>query len=628
MPDPAVSTLFGVPGWVFLGLATALAVSLFWIKVQDFVTLLTEARPEYRGDQLMRRFKMFVTNVLGQKRLLDDTLIGTAHLYVFWAFVLYAITFLWNLARGFAPLLPVPYPDEIRVVRLFLAGFAVIGLAGIAIAAFRRYAFPPARLERSRDAGVILVLISVVLVSSLVSIRMRSHDAGVAVAAWWVHMLTVLGFLAYLPYSKHLHLLAAPLSVFLTSFSPSKLPPPSEGAARREEFTWRELLGGLACAECGRCDRACPSFAAGEAVSPRDLMRSVRTMLREKDRGHALLGDLVPAAQVWACSTCASCMERCPAFNEHIPLIIEMRRLLVANGEIDETLKKALTNLNRYGNSLGQPARARSKWTDGLDFEIADARKQPVEYLWFVGDYASYDPRAIPATQAAARVLHRAKVDFGILYDAERNSGNDVRRTGEEGLFDILLEKNRGALAQAHFERIVTTDPHTYHALKNEYQLDRRIEVLHLSELLVRVLRAGRLPLTRELEKRVTYHDPCYLGRYNGVYDAPRRVLRELGVELVEMPRHHDSSYCCGAGGGRIWMEDAVAGAERPAENRVREAARTDHISTLIATCPKDLVMFRDALKSTRLEGSLEVKDLAELVDEASCLSGRAHAAA
>jgi Fe-S oxidoreductase len=467
------------------------------------------------------------------------------------------------------------------------------------------------------------MLITLVLASSLLSIRMRSSNPSVAIGAWWVHMLTVLGFLAYLPYSKHMHLLAAPFSVWFTSFSPSRLPPPSEGAAKRDEFTWRELLGGLACAECGRCDRACPSFAAGEAASPRDLMRSVGRMMRERDNGHALLGSRVSAAQVWACSTCASCMERCPSFNEHIPVIVEMRRRLVANGEVDEKLKTALTNLNRYGNSLGMSARARTKWTDGLGFKIPDARKQPVEYLWFVGDYASYDSRAIPATQAAARVFHRAKVDFGILYEGERNSGNDVRRTGEEGLFEFLSEKNRAAFSQAHFERILTTDPHTYHALKNEYRLDGRIEVLHSSELLAQLLCAGRLPLPHELDGSVTYHDPCYLGRYNGVYDAPRRTLRELGLELVEMPRHRDRSYCCGAGGGRIWMADTVTGVERAAENRVREAAHTDHVSTLVASCPKDLVMFQDAVKATRLENQIAVKDLAELVDEASCAAGR-----
>jgi Fe-S oxidoreductase len=304
--------------------------------------------------------------------------------------------------------------------------------------------------------------------------------------------------------------------------------------------------------------------------------------------------------------------------NEHIPLIIRMRRSLVARGEVDARLQDALTAIARYGNGFGQSPKMRTRWTQGLSIPIKDLRKEPAQYLWFVGDYASYDPAAREATRAMARLLHRAGVDFGILYDAEHNSGNDVRRVGEEGLFEMLVEKNLATLRRCQFQKILTTDPHSYNTLKNEYpDFGASWPVVHYTELLDDLVREGRLSPTRRLAAPVTYHDPCYLGRYNGVYDAPRRVLRALGVELVEMRRSREMAYCCGAGGGRIWMEETPGARERPAESRVREAAGLDGVDTMVVACPKELAMFRDALKTTGLEGRLLVRDMAEIVEDA-----------
>jgi Fe-S oxidoreductase len=277
-----------------------------------------------------------------------------------------------------------------------------------------------------------------------------------------------------------------------------------------------------------------------------------------------------------------------------------------------------LANVTRYGNSFGKSDRTRPRWTQSLDFKIKDARKEPVEFLWFVGDYASFDPRVEEITRTTAKVFRQAGLDFGILYEGERNAGNDVRRVGEEGLFEMLREKNLNTLGKAQFKNIVTTDPHTYNALKHEYDFNGRgAAVLHYTEVLHQLAGQGRLPLRRNVSRRVTYHDPCYLGRYNQIYDAPRRTLQALGAELIEMPRTRNRSYCCGAGGGRIWMEDTPGVKERPAESRVREAAALRDVSTLVVTCPKDIAMFRDALKTTGHEGRLVVNDLAELVWEA-----------
>jgi Fe-S oxidoreductase len=627
MLDPAATTSFGVPGYVYLWVLTLLSCSLFGRQVLRYINVLREARGECRWDYPGRRVKLFVVNVLGQRRLLAEPVAGAAHLVIFWAFVLFALSFAWNLLRGLFPFLPIPWADETRGIALALDAFAVLGLVALAVVSVRRYIFTPPHLERSADATVILALIALVLTSFLAEQLLKVRAPRISLAFWWVHVVTVLGFLAYLPYSKHLHLLAAPFGVFFASLGPDGMPAASEGAAVRRDFTWRQLFSGLACAECGRCDRVCPSVGSGYALSPKVLMRQVKDAVRTSNGCHgtvSLLGDRVKPEEVWACTTCYACMERCPVFNEHLPVLMEMRRYLVLQGQVEPRVQETLSHLARYGNSFGASPRARAKWTQDLGFRIRDARKEPVEYLWFVGDYASYDPRIIPATRSMACVLESAGVNFGILYEGEQNAGNDLRRIGEEGLFEMLSEKNQKSLASARFRQIVTTDPHTYNVLKNEYgAIARDRRVIHSTELLAQLFRAGKLPVRHSFRQTVTYHDPCYLGRYNEVLEPPRRVLGEVGAKLLELPRNRKNSYCCGAGGGRIWMEDTGGIKERPAENRVREAASLQGVHTLVVACPKDLVMFQDAIKTTGLERRLAVKELSELVAEAMGLTER-----
>jgi len=456
---------------------------------------------------------------------------------------------------------------------------------------------------------------------------------------WWMHVVIFLFFLGYLPHSKHLHLLAAPFSAFFSQLGPTgRLPAPVGekarlGAERLEEFTWRQLLSAFACAECGRCERVCPSFQVGEPCSPRQLIHNLKEQLLHYgpallSKGHAtadggeptLLGGLISAQELWSCTTCMACAERCPVMNEHISIMVDLRRRLVERGEVDTKLEEALRNLARYGNSFGQSDRKRALWTQGLDFKPKDARKEPVEWLWYLGEYACYHPALQGITRSLARVLHSAGVDYGILFEGERNSGNDARRVGEEGLFELLRDKNTATLQKAQFKNLFSTDPHVYNTLKNEYpDLNHgRHSIHHYTELLAELLQGGRVKVTQKLPYRVTYHDPCYLGRYNGVYAAPRRVLRALGVKLVEMPRSRANSLCCGGGGGRVWMDEIGEVHSRPSENRVREAAALKDVQCLVVACPKDYVMFSDALKTTGLEGRLAVKDLTELVAEAT----------
>jgi Fe-S oxidoreductase len=405
------------------------------------------------------------------------------------------------------------------------------------------------------------------------------------------------------------------------------------GVRTVRDYTWRQLLQVEACTWCGKCQEACPGRNSGLPLSPRDLVQAIdsqllRTPRRADGPTPSLHESLVRPEELWACCTCRACEDICPVFVEHPRLIVDLRRHLVDAGQVDEGLQDALTAFQRYGNSFGQSARKRPEWAKPLGFKLKDARKEEVECLWFVGDYASYDQRAQDVTRAIAKTLHHAGVDLGLLFEKEQNAGNDVRRIGEEGLFAMLREKNCKELVKARFRRLLTSDPHTYNSLKNEYGGDGlsgeqdpasampSVPVLHYTELLDELLRDGKLTPARQLDYVVTYHDPCYLGRFNGVYDAPRRVLRALGVTLLEMPRNRRNSFCCGAGGGRIWMKDTPGIEERPAENRVREALALPGVQCLVVACPKDLVMFQDAVKTVGAERRLRVVDLGELVFE------------
>ena len=512
--------------------------------------------------------------------------------------------------------------------RLFLWLLFWIGVTGYAVEALRIAADRPA-FERWSVVG--WQLANLVDAAGLTRGADALHPWG-----WWVHGVLALGFIAYLPYGKAVHMLVDGLNLlFKDELAGKRLPPAPEatpGYQSLSDFTWKDLLDLDACTKCGRCHVACPARASGAPLSPRDLILELREHAESTLGGRSWLGEaperpadgvvtgtVIRAETLWACTTCLACVEACPVGIEHVPLIVQMRRSLVAEGTLDATLQSVLEKIQRHGNSFGQSERNRAKWTQGLDFKLKDARKEPVEYLWFVGDYASYDPALQGLTRGVARAFHRAGLDVGILYEGERNAGNDVRRVGEEGLFQLLAEKNAAVLAKARFQAIVTTDPHSYNTLRFEYpELGAAYPVRHYTEVLSDLLRTGLLPVERRLEGVVTYHDPCYLSRYAEVTDAPRQILATLGLALAEMPRNRASSFCCGAGGGRIWMSDTrTPGVATPAEQRIAEALEIPGIRYFVVACPKDVTMYRDAVKTGGFEGRIEVKEIVELLEDA-----------
>ncbi|MGE5123486.1 MAG: (Fe-S)-binding protein, partial [Acidobacteriaceae bacterium] len=455
---------------------------------------------------------------------------------------------------------------------------------------------------------------------------------------WAFHLLLAAVTVATLPVGSLWHTLTGPLNIFFSQVDRpvGRLKPIAENAQNEpiyakslQDLTWKQLLDGDACTECGRCQDACPAHAAGTSLSPKEFILSIRQALhrdgatlsagkngKNAEKQGQLVGQDIPQEVLWSCTTCGACVQECPVLVEHVDAIVDMRRHLVIEGQMDGMLQDALANLGRYGNSFGQSDRMRAKWTQPIQPKIKDARREAVEYCWFVGDYASYSASLTELTQKTASVFQKIGLDYGILYESERNAGNDVRRVGEEGLFEMLAEKNMAVLEKSQFQTIITTDPHSYNTLKNEYTGNGKHPILHYSELLDQLITAGKLKFSRQLGYKVTYHDPCYLGRYNGVFDAPRRVIAATGCELIEMPRNRGRSFCCGAGGGRIWMEEGSI-KERPSEARIHEAVQLNGASYFIVACPKDITMYRDAVKTTGQEDRIVVKDLIELVDEA-----------
>jgi Fe-S oxidoreductase len=610
---------------------------------------LFTAQPAGRLDRVPERLKRALVYGVGQRKFLSgEQPAGIMHALIFWGFVVLLLEVVTLFGRTFDAGWHLPGLGEGQLLdQPFLIARTVVEVAvivGVLYMLYRRLVVHTPRLfglrraeQRYRDTphweGVlILFLILFVVVGGLL------YDAGgdtVSEGGWWLHNVTILVFLCLLPLSKHFHIITAIPNLFFAKLPPrsaerplaithvpaapvAALDPPGEGRAgihSLDDLNWKQVLDAYTCTECGRCTDVCPATAAGSPLAPRQLILDLRDQLYDReDNGN---GRPIPDDVLWACTTCMACVEACPVGIEHVPTIVDLRRELVDQGDMDPLLQKTLQNYASQGNSYGKSSRMRARWTRGLDFKIPDARKEPVQYVWFVGDFASFDERVQIASQTVARVLHDAGVSFGLLYEGERNSGNDVRRIGEEGLFELLVEQNLGALGEAEYEAIFTTDPHSLNTLRNEYPqygLDK--PVYHYTELFADLVARGVLNLRTPLTgTRVTYHDPCYLARYNRITEAPRALIEATGAELVEMPRHGVETFCCGAGGGRMWMSDDDTAEERPSEQRIREAQALGHLDYFLVSCPKDLAMYSDAVKVVGAD--FEVAELTALVERA-----------
>eukprot|EP01037_Dinobryon_pediforme_P010644 gene10644-10715_t len=620
---PAASAVCNVSATATLWGLTIAAFGLTAWRSRLYISALLNAPRAARFDHPLRRLSGVAQAIGLHKKLLKRPLAGILHAIIFISFfVLFTATieaFGSRLFLGFS-LIPLGGDTWIGLLQDI---FAILMLIGVGLALYQRYVLKPARFKGSNslDAGIIYGLILLIVASLLLEsgarilggangawrpvsslIALGLGHLGLSAAAtgavfYWAHIGAILGFLIYIPGSKHRHMFLAAPNIYFRNLGPKgtvpAVPPEraSIGIDSLDRFDWKQKLDLMTCTECGRCEAACPAFASGLPLSPKLLIMDMRDALIAQDPSVPLIGGVISEETLWSCTTCRACMEACPVEIEHLPKIIDMRRQLVDNGAVSSGLQDALSNIMQLGNSMGKPSKMRARWTKDLGFDVKDARKEPVDILWFVGDYASYDPRVQEVTRKVAELLHAAGVDFGLLFDAEKNSGNDVRRVGEEGLFETLAQGNINAINACTFNRIMTTDPHSLNALKNDYcHFGARFDVLHYTALLAELMDAGKLTLEKAKGGRVTYHDPCFLGRYNGGFDAPRALIRAAGYDLHDMPRCRENSFCCGAGGGRIWQSDDGV-TERPSENRIKEALSLGDVDYFVVACPKDKVM-------------------------------------
>ncbi len=450
---------------------------------------------------------------------------------------------------------------------------------------------------------------------------------------WWSHAIVALVFTATIPYTKAFHMLSSMANIIaydeLSGIRLPRIPPnatPEEiGPQKIEDFSWKQLLDHDACTKCGRCSEVCPAKASGRNLDPRDIILDLKKYTDELNMGLTSVkpiisdgGSVVSIPSMEACMSCLACVEACPVEIEHVTQFTEMNRRIVESGNLNPKIQSVMMDVYTHGNSFGSSERKRPDWVKNLDFEIPDARNSKVQYLWYVGDLPSYDPRCQNISKALAKIFNEANINYGILYESEKNDGNDIRRVGEEGLYEMLAETNIEIFNQCDFQTIVCTDPHSYNTIKNEYpQFGFSADVKHYTTVLNELVSNGALNIPSSLNYSVTYHDPCHLGRYNGEYESPRNLIQQTGCKLFEMPRNRNNSFCCGGGGGGMWMD--FENTNKPSVERLREAIEDTETppEKFIVSCPQCMSMYEDGRKTGGFEDNLDVLDITELILEA-----------
>ena len=659
---------------VLFGIVLAAALTLFGRNILRLVRYLQIGKAENRFDRVGERLGRVAKIAFGQTKLLREPFAGVLHFLIFWGFVILLSAILESIGEGLVPGFSFAFLGPVYPVLAFLQDLVgLLVVVSVLVSIFRRLVAPPMRLKveghSKWDAVLILGLIFTVIltmfgqnatrmvmhpaaadsarfVSIVVAQLLSASDPG-PVTVWyavffWGHMLAVLGFMNYLPYSKHLHILASVPNVYFSDLGPRGALKPLNladetatkfGATDVDDLSWKQLFNSYTCTECGRCTASCPANTTGKLLNPKKIFVDMRARTMEKapvllaggaegdaDRdavlAHQLLDGFVTEKELWACTTCMACVQECPVMIEHVEAIVDMRRGLVLNeSRFPDELKVVFSNLERNYTPWGFGHSARADWAQGLDVPVmADVKS--AEYLFWVGCAGSYDARYQKVSRAFVQLLKMAGVNFAILGTEEKCNGDPARRMGNEYLAQTLMAENIATLNGYGVKRIVVTCPHCLQSLGKEYkQLGGDFEVIHHSTLLAELIQNGKLRIAKERQATLTFHDPCYLGRYQEEYDAPRDVLTALnGTNPVEMRRSRDRSFCCGAGGGRMWMEEREG--KRVNVERTEEALALN--PDVIGTgCPFCMTMLTDGVKEKNAAEKVEVKDIAELVLEA-----------
>jgi Fe-S oxidoreductase len=652
---------------IFMLCLIVLALGIFGMTMTSRIQILLRLAPDDRFEDTGERIRRLLRFGLGQKRLVDPEEFkpGLAHVLIFAAFMVLALRTITLFGMAFGgwdfhlPLLGANTPTG----RLYLLAkdLVVFGaLLGVSYFFYLRLLVKPDRMTQSGEAIFILGMIAGLMVTEILfdaahiyrfedgetSWYTPAGAVGLAVyralgvspetawvvgrVAWWAHLLQVLLFLNFLPLGKHFHVITGLLNVYFQRLDPQYRPPKMDlensetfGTQKADELTWKMALDVYSCTECGRCQTHCPTYVTGKPLSHKALNQTIKTHLLDQvdvlakgPEHREELPDLVPnvisADTIWACTTCGWCETACPVFIENIPRIVDMRRHeVLVKSEFPQEATRVFKGMETQGNPWGLGASSRADWAEGHGVPTVDENPE-FEYLWFVGCAGSYDERQKKVSQALAKVLNAAGVNYAILGKKETCNGDSARRMGNEYLFQMLAEQNIETFREYNVKKVFTQCPHCFNVLKNEYpQLGGNYEVLHHTQLIETLLKDKRIQLDAAFDELVTYHDACYLGRHNHEYDAPRTALSSVpGLKLVEMGRSKRQSFCCGAGGGRMWMEETIG--TRINQNRVKEAVATG-AKTIAANCPFCITMLRDGIAEIGVEG-VEVKDVAEIV--------------
>ena len=646
------------------------AFGYFFKKVARLykIMMTVEGEPKPSLDQAAERIIVLFTDILGQTNVRRKLGPGIAHTFIFFGFLAIQPHSLELMIRGVLPAFELGrFFPGIYPIYLFAADIlALLVLVGLTYALYRRLVIKPDYLTMGRDANLIILFTSVIVISfhfiNAFQAAMPVEPGGfsykgvfpvsgvlgsmLGIKQWepalltagyeffyFVHMGTILGFLIYIPGSKHLHLLAAVPNVFFKRLETPKTIVKTDiedetaetfGLGRISEFNWHNVLNLYACTECGRCEELCPANITGKPLSPKKIIHDFKVDLfdqselllsEKKDEILPLMreGSRITDGVLWSCTTCRACESICPVSNEHLDFIFEMRKhqvLMEAN--FPSEMQQTFSNMENQTNPWGFPADTRADWAKGMDVPLM-AEKSRVKVLWFVGCAGSFDDRGKKISQATARLLQKAGVDFAILGTEEGCNGDMARRAGNEYLAQMMITQNIDTFSQYTFDTILTGCPHCYNTLKNEYpNFGTNYNVVHTADFFAQLIIEGKLKVRAKDLGSITFHDSCYLGRWNDVYESPRDILKKANTgRLVEMPQSRKTGFCCGAGGARMFMEENIG--DRINNKRAEQIVNCGATGVAVA-CPFCTTMIEDGLKDQG--ASIAVKDITELLDE------------
>jgi len=683
LPSPSQAAYGIVPGRVLFLIIPILSLTLFGYIIARRLVPLLGAAPDFRLDHASARIKRVLKIWLGQWKQPRYFGAGGLHIVIFAGFLVLAVRSLSLILLGISDHFVMPgFSGAIGRLYNHVKDYAsTLVFIAVLIAAIRRGIFKPARYavpakygkDHTAEALLVLGLIGTLMLSeslfeasqaasqiqqgqtaeavlpltlawlfknALISVPLPLL-ASLHLAAYLVHELTFFAFLCFLPLGKHFHVITSLFNVYFAKLDRGTLKPVRWGVADEQldqvksfgvktfqDFTWKHMVDFYSCADCGRCTDNCPANAVGRPLSPRFITIKARNysfehhpLFGKAGNGTPLIGGIYSEDEIWSCTTCGACEEECPLLVEYIDKIVDLRRGMIDDGNVPQSLQKPLKALESRGNPYGKPDKKRADWTKAVDFQqsckvkvLAGNGNGAAETLYFVDSITSYDDRIQAIGRATARILNRTGENFGILGAAEKDSGHEVRRFGEETLFMALRDANVEAIKASGARHIVTADPHALNALKHDYKDLPPVD--HISQVIARDVKSGRIKLNpiENPDSVYTYHDPCYLGRHNQVYDDPRDVLDAIpGLKRVEMSRCRDRSFCCGGGGLMLFYEPKED--ERMGVKRVQMAAEAG-ANVIVTACPFCMVNIEDAIKVAGLEGRMTAIDLAELVDQ------------